>query len=192
MWKKVFVVRLLALVLTASMLSGCMGLLADSITKSIATGDKYSEMAASIVPPSGNDGRLYIYRTEASTKTGLRYGIGLVKNPTVCTVDDDASELIWETFKYFDLPSGQHQITCGSDVVKSTDFWSGKRHYQRGANKVEISVSSQSETYIRVESVDGVLKPVIVENAQGRAEIAEIAYQKKDKYHTFPPGKVGE
>jgi len=161
------------------MLGGCVGILVDSMAKSMATEETFSEMVSKFASLKDGSGRLYIYRTEASTKTSIAINIGLVKNPTLCTVNDTAYELIWEAFRCVNLPEGQHEITCGSDVLKNVDFWSGRRHYQRGANKIKISILSGVETYVRVDGIGEkpYFQPVLVENMQGREEIFELPYQ---------------
>jgi len=62
---------LLTAAIMLSMLSGCAGMMVDAIERSQATDKPYAEMAANLSPPSNGDGRLFIYRTEASTKTSL-------------------------------------------------------------------------------------------------------------------------
>lgn len=175
-----------------ALLSGCAGMVADSIARSIATDKTYGEMATTLPPLTDGNGRLYIYRTAASTKSSLYYGIGIMKNPTLCTIDDTAYEIIYEVFKYFDLPMGQHEITCGLDVLKKSDRWSGKQYYQKGANKVQISIVNGAETFVRVDLVESkpAFQPLIVDNEQGRTEIVNLPYQKKE--HTFLGGKISE
>ena len=145
-------VRFIAVLSALALLSGCGagGLLVDSMGKTMVTDKTYGEMATALPPPTDGKGRLYIYRTEASTKTSLHYGIGFEKNPTLYTVDNIAYELIWEAFKYIDLPEGQHEVTCGRDIVKKVDFW-GRGYFQKGENRIQVSILNASETFIRVD-----------------------------------------
>lgn len=170
----------IALLSVVSLLSSCGGLVLDAATKSMVTGGTYGEMAEKLPPPSARRGRVYIYRTETSTKMSLQYGVGLIKHPTFCTVDDFAYELIWEAFRYFDLREGNHEITCGDDILKKSEFWSGKNHFQRGKNKVQVFVPSGSEIFVRVDSVKEkpFFQPVVVRAEEGRLEMLKLPYQK--------------
>ena len=69
------------------LLTGCVGMIADSISKSMLTGDTYAAMSATLEPPSEGAGRVFVYRTESSTKHSLMVGAGLMKNPTLFTVN---------------------------------------------------------------------------------------------------------
>lgn len=165
---------------TLVLLSGCAGLVIDSMGRSMSTGETYGEMIKTLPPLTEGKGRLYIYRTEGSTKSSLQYGYGIAKNPTLFTVDDDAYELIWEAFKYIDLPVGQYEVTCGSDVLKKVDFWGGKGHFQRGVNKVQVSISNASETFVRLDGTKEkpFFQPIIVKTEQASEEILNLPYQK--------------
>lgn len=173
-------VRITAVLSTLALLSGCAGLLIESSAKSKVSGKTYGEMLKTFPPMKDGNGRLYIYRTETSTKSTLVVGYGLSKSVTTFTVDDTAYELIWETFRYFDLPEGQHEVTCGRDVIKKVDSWTGKRHYQRGVNKVQVSVSNASETFVRLDGTKEMpfFQPIIVKAGQGREEMLNLPYQK--------------
>jgi len=177
---------------TLTFLTGCAGMLADSMAKSWVTGETYGKMATTLAPPADGNGRLFIYRTNTSTKRSVQFGIGIVKNATLCTVDDTAYEIVWEVFRYFDLPEGQHEVTCGQDILKKQS-WSGKRSFQRGANKIQIQVSNAVDTFIKVDSTneEPFFRLAIVDNEQARKEIFELSYQKKDG-HTFHGGKIAE
>ncbi len=174
-------------------LSGCVGMVADSMAKSMVTGDSYATMTKSLAAPADGCGRLYVYRTEASTHSQIQVGIGLLKNPTLVTVDDTAYELIYEAFEYFDLPQGQHEITCGTDIVKGVDFWTSRRTYQKGTSRITVSIAAGSDVFVRLDSIPEKpsFKPVVVEKEQALAEISKLPYQKKQG-HTYGSGKISE
>jgi len=184
-------VRFTIILYTLALLSGCMGMMADSIAKSWVTGETYEEMAATLPQPKEGSGRLFIYRSATSTKSSLKYGIGLVKNSTLCTIDDTVYELIWEVFRYIDLPKGEHVVTCGRDVLQKRDFWTSKPYYQRGANKILVSVPNVTDVFVRVEATElpPYFQPVLVESAQGREEILKLQYQKEGS-HTYCDGAI--
>ncbi len=173
-----FVLTSLALM---ALVSGCAGIIIDSVTRAKVTGDTYDELVNNIRSPEDGNGRIYIYRTESSTKNSLVYGIGIMKNLTFCTVDNNAFELIWESFRYYDLPIGQHDVTCGLDVIKVEDKWSGKHHFEKGVNKIIVPVSNNSEIFVRVELISEkpYYKPIIVEAEEGRNEIKSLPHQEK-------------
>lgn len=181
-----YFVLITALISMLILLSGCMGAVIDTMARSAVTGDTYAEMEKTIPPPEVNKGRLYLYRTKDSTNTSVAINYGLAKNPTQCTIDDTAYEIIWEVFEYFDLSEGKHEITCGEDVVKSRDFWSGKAHFQKGKNKLIVSISNAAPSFVRVDVADGYLafKPVLVEEKLAIDEISSLPYQDKQGFVT--------
>lgn len=164
-----------------ALVSGCAGIIIDSVTRAKVTGDTYDELINKLKSPEDGNGRIYIYRTESSTKNSLVYGIGIMKNLTFCTVDNNAFELIWESFRYYDLPAGQHEVTCGVDVIKVEDEWSGKHHYEKGVNKIVVPVFNNSEIFIRVELIKEkpYYKPIIVDVEEGKKEIKILPLQEK-------------
>lgn len=174
---------IVALIFLISSLSGCAGLLLDAGGRSDATDKTYSEMRATLAKPVDGNGRLYIYRTKTSTKSSLQLFYGVAKNPTYFTVDDTAEELIWEAFKYIDVPEGYHEVTCGEDVLKGIpSIWNGyKGKFQKGQNKIQVLVSNGSETFIRLDAVkeEPFFQPIIVTVDQGREEMSNLPYQNK-------------
>ena len=174
-----FLLRFTAAFSMMTLLSGCVGMIIDSIGKPMATKDTYGEMLSTLTPIKNGSGRLYIYRTENSTKTYLIIGVGLSKNTVLCTVDNTVYDLIWEAFKYIDLPEGTHEVTCGIDVTKERNIFTGQRYFQRGVNKIQISISNGNETFVRVDVVEEnpFFQPIPVENSQGHKEIFELPYQ---------------
>ncbi len=125
-------------------------------------------------------GRIYIYRTESSTKSSLQYGYGIKKNTTFCSVGDTAYELMWEAFRYIDLPEGQYEVTCGNDILKKVDFWSSKGHFQKGVNRIQVSILSDSETFIKADAAKEkpFFQPILVKPEQGHKEMHSLPYQK--------------
>ncbi len=161
--------------------SGCAGAIINSLSKSSITGENYSEIENHLKPPTDNKGRLYVYRSIDSTKNKFVYGIGVQKNYTFCTVDDNAFQIIWEAFKYFDLPEGQHEVTCGNDILKIDNSWSGTHHYMKGSNSINITISNSLETFLRVDWIKDkpFFKPVIVSKEQGQKELMNLPHQEK-------------
>ena len=177
-------IRIVVTSFVLALLAGCVGAMVESLAYSQVTGQNFSETKAGLPSPAAGNGRLYIYRTEASTGLSFEYGIGFVRNPVLCTVDDDVYEIIWEAFRYFDLPTGQHEITCGEDVVdisKDGVFsLSRGRHFQRGKNKIHVLISEASETFLRVDvtAEKPHFEPISVKAEQAQKEISDLPYQK--------------
>lgn len=179
-------------VCTLPLLCSCAGMLADSMAKSWVTGKTYEKMSTTLAPPTDGSGRLFIYRTKSSTKMTAQYGVGLMKNATLCTVDDTAYEVVYEVFRYFDLPEGTHEVSCGQDVIKGK--YSGRnRAFQKGSNSIQVQVSKDAEIFIRLDATEKepFFHPVMVDNEQGRQEILKLPYQEKDG-HTYYGGKLSE
>lgn len=186
-----WIVRLLFAGWTLVLLPGCVGIVADSIAKSWNTGSKFSDIAPSLASIPDGFGRLYIYRTKDSTKTSLMYGIGFVKNPTLVTVDGMAHEMLWETFKYFDLAEGSYPVSAGYDILQKRVRGQKGPKYRLGTNVTEIQVTRGMEIFVRVdlnEARDN-FHPSLVDAEVGRKEIANLREQEKSG-HTYPGGKL--
>lgn len=173
--------QLIAIIAAVSMISGCVGIVVNSMGRSLATGETYGEMAQTLAPPVAGNGRLYYYRTGQSTDSSFQAGVGFIKNTTFCTIRGTAYELMWEAFKYIDLPEGNYELTCGSDVLKKQDFWSGKGIFQTGANKVQVSISNALDTFARVDGIEKkpFFQPVLVPTEQAGAELNKLPLQIK-------------
>ncbi len=142
-------------------ISGCAGMLADAMVKATSTGKTYAELAP-IPAPINSDGRVYIYRTEASTKNSLVYGKGVSKNYLFCVVDDQGFWLLWDVFMYKDLPSGLHEVSCS------------KKARQRGTQKLLLSVQNNKELYVRIDIIENKLTPILVDAAIAKSEISNL------------------
>ena len=175
-----YIIRLTVILFIPALLSGCAGPFVDSLGKSMISGKTYGEMINTLPPISDGNGRLYFYRTKASTKSEylFSYGnnYGLAKNPTLCTIDDTAYEIIWEVFRYVDLPVGNHEVTCGIDVLKEGNK---KYNYQRGVNKIQISISNTADTFVRVDGAKEkpFFQPILVNREQARKEMYILPHQ---------------
>jgi hypothetical protein len=155
------------------LLSGCAGMMADSFTKSVITGKTYSELAP-LPTPINSDGRVYIYRTEDSTKSSIQYGAGIRKNHMYCAVDDQVYYLLWEAFTYQDLTSGEHEVSCG-DVYKNTEMFTPRnKRYQRGTQKLQVLVRKNEALYVRIDLLDNKETPVLVDADIAKSEISNL------------------
>lgn len=174
-----------------TLLTGCVGLVAGSMAKSMSTTKSYADMEYFLPELAEDQGRIFVYRTRSSTGVSLEFNLGLVKNPTYFTIGDDAYEIIWEAFRYFDLSSGQHQITSGRDVLVKTDAWRGEKGvFKRGTNALQVTLEPGSSIYLRLDlTEDGKsFRPTLVDYQTAISEIGPLPHQHK-RYQVYD-GKV--
>jgi len=155
------IAKLLIVTYISISLSGCAGMIADSIVRAQATGKTYAELAP-IPAPIKSEGRIYIYRTDASTKNTLVYGKGISKNYVYCVVDNRGFWLLWDVFIYKDLPSGSHEVSCSP------------KSRQRGTQKLQLSVQNSKELYVRIDIIENKLTPILVEPEIAKSEISNL------------------
>lgn len=178
-------VRFLFILVTLPSLGGCMGSLIDTASWHWFTSpvETYPEMTANHTALKEGNTRVFIYRTDSS------------KNPTLCTVDDTAYEIIWEIYRYVDVAQGKHIITCGSDVIKSRDHWTSDynfQNYQRASSQISLAVESAAEIFVRVDETGkkpSYFQPTLVSSEQAHQEILKLRYQKIGG-HTYFDGKI--
>ncbi|MEJ2454841.1 MAG: hypothetical protein P8103_11880, partial [Candidatus Thiodiazotropha sp.] len=173
----------------SALLSGCAGMMVDSLTRSGSTGDTYSEMKDTIPPPAEGTGRLYIYRTAASTETS--YGPGAIggssKNRAWCDLDGKEFMLLWETFFYIDLTEGQHQLSCLSKYMR--DVFSTSRNAKlrnTTVNKVNFLITNSSDTFVRLDATEVskyIFQPIITDAADAHVEMKELPVLEEKERH---------
>lgn len=151
----------------AILLNGCAGMIADSMVRATATGNTYAELAP-LSTPANSNGRVYIYRTETSTKNSLVFGKGISKNYLFCVVDDQGFWLLWDVFMYKDLPAGLHEISCST------------KSRQRGDQKILLPVKSGEDLYVRIDIIEDQIIPVLVDSAIAKSEIADLPILETD------------
>jgi len=171
-------------------LVGCAGLAIDTLAKAISTTGTYSKLSKETPPPKEGSGRIYVYRTRESTRMGLSVGVGLLKNPAVITVDSEAYEIVWEAYRYFDVPAGTYEITCGKDVIKGHNYISGRPYYRKGSTKLSVPVKAGQDVYLRLDILggEGGYKLSNVPPSQAESEMANLPYQRRP--HAYIDGKV--
>lgn len=173
----------------AIMLTGCAGMMVDALYRSGATGNTYSEMKDEILPPSEGMGRLYLYRTESSTKTS--YGPGNIggssKNRAWCDLDGNEFMLLWESFFFLDLPEGQHKISCLSTYMR--DVFSDSRDEtlaNASINEIDISISNSAETFVRLDATEAssfIFQPVITTATNAHSEMLNLPLLEEEHRH---------
>ena len=173
----IYLIQSTILLLILILFSGCAGMIVDSIVKSTSTDDTYEKMEQNFQPLEDGKGRLFVYRTEASTKTHLTYGVGLSKNVVLFSINDNAYDILWKSFRYFDLSFGQYEITY--NVIMKKKGWTGFE-YHKGINKNIISIANGSKIFLRVDLIKGkLLKFTLVDSEQALKEIFNLPYQNR-------------
>ena len=155
------IAKILIVACCSIFMSGCAGMIADAMVKATSTGKTYAELAP-IPAPINSDGRVYIYRTETSTKNSAVYGKGISKNYLFCVVDDQGFWLLWEVFMYKDLPSGLHEVSCST------------KSRQRGTEKLTLEVENNKELFVRIDLIENKLTPILVDAAIAKSEIFNL------------------
>ena len=184
-----FAVRVGTIVGMLALLSGCAGMLQDSIGRSMSTGDTYNEISKTLSPPSDGMGRLYIYRTAKSTATHLAgnpiSGMTLRKSISSCDIDGSEFRVMWETFAYVDLPEGRHEMSCPSGFLKTLFKDPSKAALYESTNMIEITISRTSDVFVLLDMtmegksvVDSIFQPILVNSSQARTEISELPQYK--------------
>ncbi len=154
--EKLFIVTCISL-----FVSGCAGMVADGMVKSTSTDKTYAELAP-LPDPINSEGRIYIYRTKASTKNRMVYGKGISKNYMFCVIDDQGFWLLWDVFMYKDLLPGLHEISCSTKAR------------QRGTQKLQLLVQENKELYVRIDIIENKITPILVEAAIAKSEISNL------------------
>jgi len=133
------IIQVFVIALVATLTSGCAGMIMDAIVQSERSSDKtFSELTKTRETIPTGKGRVFLYRTEASTISSLRYGIGLQKNIVYCSLDGKLIAMYWELYLFLDVSPGEHNITC----VKGKEIH----------NTLLFSVNSKNNHYIRVDA----------------------------------------
>jgi len=131
--------KVLVIVLIATLTAGCAGMIMDAIVQSERSSDKtFFELTKTREAIPAGVGRVFLYRTEASTMSSLQYGIGLQKNIIYCNLDGKLIAMYWELFLFLDITPGKHKMMCfkGKEVQGILTFM----------------VDSQTNYYIRVDA----------------------------------------
>ena len=133
-------------------LLGALGLLMMSCATS---GPKYSEMADSIPPLSGDNGRLYIYRITA---------FGPTVQPSVYLDGEVVGKAVPKGFFHVDCPPGIHRIATTTEVKRELTFYldEGETRYVR----LDVSVGF----------FVGHVYPDLIEKETAVSEIGDLHY----------------
>lgn len=189
-----FIIRFLIIITSVNLMSGCGGMWADSMARSWVTGESFEEMSASHPQAAAGNARVFFYRTSSSTISSLKYGVGLVKTPVLCAIDDTVYEIIWEAYRYVDLAEGKHVITCASNVKVGKKSLYSKAYFPNDTKQISLVVGNLPEIFVRVDTTSKeppAFQPTLVDSAQARLEILKLQYQKIGG-HNFTDGKISE
>ena len=120
-----------------------------------ASGPKYSEVSATIAPPSADLGRIYIYRTAL---------LGAAVQPEVKLNGEVVGRAVPGGFFYLDRAPGSYEVVTSTEVDRTLSFQldKGQTRYVR----LEISFGF----------FVGHVYPELVEADAGATEIKETSY----------------
>lgn len=120
-----------------------------------ASGPSYKEYASSILPPSGENGRIYIYRTTAA---------GTAVQPDIRVNGEVVGSAVPQGFFYVDRPAGTYDIAASTEAERV----------------LHMSLEAGQERYVRLEMKMGFfaghVKPVLVDDSEGQDEIQKTKY----------------
>lgn len=158
------------LAICSALLSGCLGAVLTKSAESEGTGKRYSELMASATGAPSGKGRLFVYRTSASTRHGLALNYGITTNEFPCVVDKGAYLLMTEAYLELELDPGAHEVSC-HDVLFRKGF-PPKFVYRKGTEVLTVAISPAEDTYVRIDEVNGKETPVAVGQVAALQEIA--------------------
>ncbi len=120
-----------------------------------ATGPKFEEYASSIPAIPEDSGRIYIYRTAT---------FGAAIQPGVKVNGEVVGKAVPQGFFFVDRPAGSYEVSASTEAKRS----------------LSLNLDAGQERYVRLEVKMGLLaghiKPVLVDNADGKDEIKKTKY----------------
>ena len=172
---------ILALAATSLVASGCVQIMSaamiDGLNRNDWTGRTYAEEARSLPAAAPGHGRIFFYRTQASTTTLSEYGKVMTKNVFYCMLDERLHKIIWEAFLPVAWEAGTFMFSCGG-VVASTDYLGRETLNKEGGQRLELTVRPQQDLFVRIDLVDGKPTPVPVDPTVAKSEMADLELQK--------------
>ena len=143
--------------------------IAGAVMPSVTAGAKYPEvMAANPVPPPGK-GRLFVYRTAASTETHADPLLGTVEKTVTCVLDQEIIFLASTAFIVRDLTPGPHEVSCHD--VRSSRSPSQGIGFRKGTQSLALSTVTGASAFVRIDPRDGKDTPVSVDPSEAVREI---------------------
>jgi hypothetical protein len=120
-----------------------------------ASGPKYSEVASSIPTLKAGEGRIYFYRTGA---------LGAAIQPAIMLNGKEVGKSQTGGFFFVDRPAGSYEVVMGTEVER----------------KVTFTLDAGATRYVKTSISFGVFvgrpQAELVDPAEGRKEVAELAY----------------
>ena len=120
-----------------------------------ATGPKFEEYASSIPAIPDNAGRIYIYRTAT---------FGAAIQPGIKVNGEVVGKAVPQGFFFVDRPAGSYEVSASTEAKRS----------------LSLNLDAGQERYVRLEVKMGLfaghIKPVLVDNAEGKDEIKKTKY----------------
>ncbi len=156
---------LMGLALSLGGCGGVVGLAVGAASRAAGTGSAYAEWKASAPSLQPNTGRLLVYMPTrgfslytADWATGGEFRFA---------VDRDECDVIGDSFMYVDLPPGEHTIAPGTPGPLLLGF-------RKGAYQTAVKIDRGRSTFVRFESANGGIRPVVVGANQAEADLAKL------------------
>jgi hypothetical protein len=140
-----------------------------AVERAAGVGENFSTWKAQMPPIPAGRSRIVVYpggrRSLVYSVTGVGKG-----GEQVFAVDRDVCEVLGDSFIFLDLPPGAHEI--------SSEGVSQLFGYQKGKNRLSVSLARSSLTYIRIDKEGDPLwhhyVPKQVDAARAEAELAKL------------------
>jgi len=126
-----------------------------TILSGCASGPTFKEYSSNIPAIPDNLGRIYIYRTAT---------LGAAVQPGIKVNGEVAGKAVPQGFFFVDRPAGSYEVSASTEAKRA----------------LTLNLEPGDERYVRLEVKMGFfaghIKPVLVENSVGKAEITETKY----------------
>lgn len=121
-----------------------------------ASGPTYKDLNAKEAPLAQNMARIYMYRAGGILGSGVQ--------PSVKLDGKKVGDAVPGGYFFVDVPAGNHEISAATEAKRDTSFTvaAGETRYVR----LEISMGFAA----------GHVSPILVDAAQGKAEIADCSF----------------
>ena len=122
---------------------GCVG----SLGRGTMLGEKYSDIIGSLPAIPDGKGRVFVYMVDGGP-TASDNGTGW-SGPI--SIDGKIYKINGETFAYYDLEQGCHEISAGGISLPAKEFMGGWNFRPEGIRQVKFVISDKEIKYIRID-----------------------------------------
>jgi hypothetical protein len=163
-------------------LTGCGAAMVDALNRGDHTGKPFSQLSSSFKPTTDDRGRVFVYRTRASTTVESEFNKVMTKNVFYCLLGERLQKILWEVFLPIEWSAGEYEFSCGG-VLVSTDYFGNEAQVRRGTQRVMVTLAPGKDVYIRLDLVNNVPTPVVVSPEVARSEMSDLPIQLQARPH---------